>query len=449
MVVSNRGPIAHVLGADGRVAAAKTGGGLASGVRPTLSATGGLWISAPLNAADRHAGEKTPNRTLQADGITATFADIGEETYTNAVERVANECLWFIHHGLIDLAIAPTPDQWLAFRRYNRAMATAVAERADHDAIVLIQDYHLPLVAQELATARPDLTCVHFTHTPFAVASSWAALPVHERAEITAGMAAHRATGFHSQRWATRFEGCCELDGTEPPPTFIAPLAPDLTGMERHAQSERALEERRRLAKVALGSQLVVRVDRLEPTKNLLAGFAAFDDLLSRRRDLHGRVVLVSYAYPSRASLPAYQHLREATIAAVQQINERWGNTKWQPIELNLEDDLEAAAAGLAEFDVLLVNPIEDGLNLVAFEGAALNRRTGTIVLSRTCGAHDQLVDHVESIDPGDVGGTSLALERALELDPETRAARNAGARLVTMTRDGGRWLAAQIAAAD
>ena len=67
--------------------------------------------------------------------------------------------------------------------------------------------------------------CVHFSHTPFAPPVFLEALPDAAADELLQGMAAHRACGFHTQRWADDFLASArELAGLTPT-TFVSPLA--------------------------------------------------------------------------------------------------------------------------------------------------------------------------------------------------------------------------------
>lgn len=443
VLVSNRGPIAFDLDDAGNVVTAKTGGGLAAGVRPVLAQTGGMWVCVPLTEADR----QSVGTTASVDGIQVVFADVDADVADAGVGRVANEYLWFMHHGLTEIAREPTPSDWLAFERYNRAVAECVAAYAPPRAAVLVQDYHLPFVASHLKASRPDLVCTHFNHIPFASPEVWRRLPPAERARIAEGFGDYAACGFHSTRWAERFAASVGIDVTPTPATFVTQLAPDLEAMRRRASSDRCVEEGSRLAAHHGGRKLIVRVDRLEPTKNHLVAVEAFEDLLSRRSDMRDKVTLIAYAYPSRSALGAYRVLRQMLTVAVDRVNDRFGTTDWTPIELDLNDDLDAAVAGLRTFDVLLVNPVEDGLNLVAFEGAALNEASGTIVLSTNCGAHDALAGTVHSIDPTDLGQTSEALERALEMPSSERVALATKARMAALGLSSQRWLEDQLAA--
>ena len=230
---------------------------------------------------------------------------IDAETYRLAYDVVSNEVLWFAHHGLWDLAREPSfdgrwPTAWDAYRRLNQVFADAVADVAPEGAAVLIQDYHLCLVAAHLRDRRPDLRCVHFSHTPFAPPLWLGALPAAAAQELLAGMAAHRACGFHTQRWADDFTASArELAGLEPQ-TFVSPLASDPDDIRAVAASPECAAALDAL-EAGVGDRAVIgRVDRVELSKNILRGFLAYDLLLEAHPEHRGRVVFVAGAYAVR-----------------------------------------------------------------------------------------------------------------------------------------------------
>lgn len=446
VVVSNRGAIAMSM-ASGVPRPTKTGGGLASALAPALASGEITWVANPMSAADRlatdeHGRLRDGERLVHLTDVDATTLDVG-------TGRVANESLWFIHHDMGDLAIAVDDEEWTAFLDLQVAVADRVADVAPANAIVLVQDYHLPLIAGHLSSTRPDLTCVHFSHTPFASPASLRRIGAERARVLLDGMAAHRACGFHSRRWEAHFRQSCESFDIATPATFVAPIPPDLASVAITARSEgvRQIIETNRARVGHL--RRIVRVDRLEPTKNILTGFDAYDRLLDGRPDLVGRVVMQAFAYPSRSSLAVYRTLAEDVARRAAQLNDRWATRQWTPLELDLTDDLDRAIAALVDHDVLLVNPIADGLNLVAFEGPAVSERSGALVLSRTAGAHDLLADVVDSIDPHDVKGTAEALGAALDRPVGERAVRRDAAATIAGARDIDDWLRDQITAAN
>ena len=257
----------------------------------------------------------------------------------------------------------------------NRAFADVVAEAAPEDAAVLVQDYHLALMALFLADRRPDLRLVHFSHTPFAnpdsggccpptwAASCWPAWPPTTPAASTphAGPTASRA--------------CCAEQLGDEPTTFVAPLAPDAADIGRVGRGRGLRRRPRRARRHCRRPALLVRVDRIELSKNILRGFRAFEDLLERYPEWRERVVFGAFVYPSREGLPEYLAYRQEVEATVRRINERWATPGWTPILFDPSDDFPRSVAALRRADVLLINPIRDGLNLVAEEGPLVNDR--------------------------------------------------------------------------
>ncbi len=200
----------------------------------------------------------------------------------------------------------------------------------------------------------------------------------------------------------------------------------------------------------SVGDRLVVaRVDRIELSKNLLRGFQAFDLLLERRPEWRERVVFLASVYPSRTGVPAYIEYQQDVEALVEEINERWAAPGWTPIVYDTRDDYPRSVAVLRRADVLLVNPIRDGLNLVAKEGAIVNERDAVLCLSREAGVWDEVGEAALDVPPFDVAGTADALERALLMPADERAARATRLRELSTARSPADWLADQLAAAD
>jgi trehalose 6-phosphate synthase len=432
VLVSNRGPLAFHL-VEGRPEPTTVGGGLAGALRPLVAGTGATWVAAALNEADRAAAGLG---MMVDEGIRIELVDPDPELFAMAYNLVSNSTLWFCHHHLFDAPRRPRLDRrwreaWDAYRELNQLFAVRLSKVAPEGGRVLVQDYHLALVATELVRLRPDLRTAHFTHTPFADPSVLRMLPTPAREELLAGMAAFGACGFHSDRWANAYlAGLSELEiGTAgylgPNPTYVSPLAIDPEQLTESAADPSVAEAALRIDEWVgdPDRQVVVRVDRMELSKNLLRGFWAFDELLEREPHRRGRVVFVALAYPTRQGLPeylAYQNEVESTVA---RINERWGTPDWTPIVLDVEDDYTRSLAALTRYDVLLVNPVRDGLNLVAKEGPLVNERHGVLALSREAGAFDELGPACLEVNPFDVSATADVIAGALDLGRDERLA--------------------------
>jgi trehalose 6-phosphate synthase len=451
VIVSNRGPLSFRVGDDGDLVAKRGAGGLVSGLAPLVTGTDATWIAAAMSDGDRQAATQG---VVEAEGFRVRSLALDAGAYRMAYDVVCNATLWFLHHGLYDLARRPRFDlrfreAWQAYREVNAAFADVVVEEAPDGAAVLVQDYHLALVGGLVKDRRPDLRTVHFSHTPFATPDMWRVLPTDLGAELLEGMAGHDACGFHSGRWADAFAACCVEQLGSAPTTFVSPLASDPDDILGVARSEACTRELAALDQVVGDRAFLVRVDRIELSKNLLRGFAAYDDLLERYPQWRERVVMGAFVYPSREGLAEYLAYRQEVETVVRRINERWSTPGWEPIVFDPSDDFPRSVAALRRADVFLVNPIRDGLNLVASEGPLVNDRDALLLLSPEAGIWDQLGDVARPVHPYDISGTADVLAAALGVSREDRAEEGQALKARAAARTPADWLADQLSAAE
>ncbi|HXY44660.1 MAG TPA: trehalose-6-phosphate synthase [Acidimicrobiales bacterium] len=446
VVVSNRGPFTFVAEPDGSITARPGGGGLAPSLAAALAGTGGsTWVAAALSEADRRSTAAGSIESAQP-GLSLRFVALEAEVLAAAYDAVANAVLWFVYHGLFDAPRRPVFDDgwlraWEGFRVYNRAFAAAVAEVAAPGGVVLVNDYHLPLVGAMLAGDRPDLRTVHFSHTPFASVEELAMLPHAAARELLEGMAGFGACGFHTARWERAFRRCAAEAGGSVPETFVAPLGPDLARLQEVAATAECAERRWRLQERLGGRRLLLRNDRVELSKNLLRGLRAFDLLLAEHPEWRRSVVHVIRAYPSREMLPEYLAYRSEVEHLAAVVNERWSEGGHEPVVVDVDDDFASTVAALGCYDVLLVNPVRDGMNLVAKEGPALNERDGMLVLSEQAGAYEELGPEAFGVQPFDVSQTARAIHEALSIEGPARSERALRLRRLAVAHPPAEWL--------
>ena len=423
VMVSNRGPVSFRHDEAGEIVARRGAGGLVSGIGPLMAGTGAVWVAAAMSDADR---EVAATGVTDVEGFRFRALAVDPDAYRAFYDVIANAALWFVHHGLYDRARRPVIDRqwwaaWAAYGTVNQAFAEGVAEVAPEGAVVLVQDLHLCLLAEPLAVSRPDLDLVHFSHTPFAGPDDLRVLPDEPRTALLRGMAGHRACGFHTDRWRDAFVASCRADGVEPPATFVSPLGPDVDDIGGVAAGPACAAALADIEETLGDRRFIARVDRIELSKNLVRGFLAYEDLLDRRPEWRERVVFGAYVYPSREGLPEYLAYRTEVEGIVARINDRFATADWTPVLYDATDDFPRSVAALRRADVVLVNPIRDGLNLVAKEAAVVNERDGVLVLSPEAGAWDELADAVIPCHPFDITGTADALHEALGLEGEAR----------------------------
>ncbi|MGA3354377.1 MAG: trehalose-6-phosphate synthase [Acidimicrobiales bacterium] len=451
VVVSNRGPITLVDGPGEALEVRPAAGGLAPSLsgalatEPVTSGNGALWVAASFTEADRQHASAGAVATGQASLKlrTVTVApDVGRAAY----DVIANGTLWFLYHGLFDHSRRPRFDRvwheaWDAYCRFNEAFADTIAEEASLGATVVVNDYHLALVGSCLVQKRPDLATVFFSHTSFCPPEDLAMLPDRARRELMGSMSCFGACGFHTERWRDAFVRCAAAAGVTAPETFVSPLGADPGRLDEMASTSACRARLARLEDSLDGRTLVLRSDRVELSKNLIRGFLAFDEFLEDAPRWRGRVVFLARVYASRESLPEYLAYRTEIEHVVARVNERWSTPGYTPVVLDLEDDFAATVAALRRYELLVVNPIRDGLNLVAMEGPAVNERDGAVVLSREAGAYDDLADAVIGVNPFDVSGTAAAIASGLSMSADERKARAGELRRRTRSRTPAHWL--------
>jgi trehalose 6-phosphate synthase len=453
IIVSHRGPESFVRTAEG-FERRRGAGGLVSALRPALAGTGTTWVAAPVGDDDRAA---VAAGVARSDEFDLRLLDLDPVTHRLHYQVVSNAVLWFLHHGLFDLPRRPTFDDrfreaWQAYEAVNERFADEVAETAGDGDTVLVQDYHLALVPGLLGARRPDLRVSYFQHTPFCGPSSMRILPSDVAGSLLTSTAAGPA-GFHTRRWGRAYEACVaevlgERGGT-PPEWFAASLGPDPDALSRASADDETTAAGTLLDDRVGDRQVVVRVDRLEPSKNVVRGFAAFDRLLREHPRWRERVVFVACLYPSREGLAEYLAYRQEVEQAADRLNETWATPGWVPVLLDSEDNYHHSLAAMQRYDVLLVNPIRDGLNLVAKEGPLLNRRDGVLALSREAGAFDELGGAALAVHPYDIVQTSDALAAALDMAPAERAERAGRLQALAAARTPRDWLDDLVAHTD
>lgn len=490
LVASNRGPVSFSFAADGTLSVKRGGGGMVSGLTSGLAAIaadgGVLWVCTALSDADREAVKQG----VRADGgpgdAPVRMLDIPPATFDAAYNRVSNSVLWFVNHLLFNTPSQPRFDaafrrDWASYEAYNEAFAEALAGESGKATNVLVQDYHLALVPRMLRDRRPGARIAHFQHTPWAPPEYFQMLPDHVAAELLDGMLGADHAGFLAERWASAFLDCCEAvlgarvarrdelaghaTGQSGPAVghaagqvvgqvthrghvtevAVHPLGVDADGLRERAARDDVRAHVRSLREKARGRQLIVRVDRTELSKNILRGLAAYRELLVTRPEWRGRVTHLAFAYPSRSGLPEYRAYTEQVTKLARSVNEEFGTPDWEPVVLEVKDDYARSLAACSVADVLLINPIRDGMNLVAEEGPILSEQGCALVLSTEAGAAALFGEHALLVNPFDVTETADALHAGLSMPADERRRRSAAIASAASARAPRYWLGEQL----
>ncbi|HET6380695.1 MAG TPA: trehalose-6-phosphate synthase [candidate division Zixibacteria bacterium] len=470
LIATNRGPVTFTVGPHGALRPRRGSGGLVTALSQIGDYLPVTWMAAPMSEGDRRAAAdpRLIDRALPSHRVRLRFATVERAAHEAAYNVIANPLLWFLQHQMWELPTRPMIDAgtmraWEnGYVAVNRAFAEALLREAGDDPRprIMLHDYHLYLAADPIRQQRPEALLSHFTHIPWPPSSLWQTISPTIRTGIVAGLVANDVVGFQTERYAHNFLRSVEsflpgarvdyrnrkvtLPGGRVVRVRHYPISIDVEATRRVASSTRA---RRRADQLLAASRerIIVRVDRLEPSKNILRGFAAFEALLQRNPRLRGRVTFLAFLVPSRTSLREYGEYGRKVQGAVDRINARFGRAGYRPVQLFYENDYPQALAGLSIADVVLVNPLVDGMNLVAKEAAVVSQRNAVIVLSETAGAHDQMADGVLPVAPADVLGTAEALAAALAMPEAERAERLAALRAGVEREDIAWWLRRQL----
>ncbi|MDQ3690993.1 MAG: trehalose-6-phosphate synthase [Chloroflexota bacterium] len=469
IIATNRGPVTFTSGADGSVRPRRGSGGLVTALGQIGKHVPVTWIAAAMSDGDRRAAAD-PRLLRQAagdDAVRLRFASVDRSVYEQAYNVIANPLLWFLQHQMWNLPERPVIDAatmraWeRGYVALNDAFATAVlAEtRSDRRPRIMLHDYHLYTAAETIRRVRPGAVLSHFTHIPWPPSSIWQNIAPAIREGIASGLLANDVVGFQTQRYAHNFLRMVESFVPDATVDYDArtvwrrrrtthirhyPISIDVEATRRVAGSRAA----RRRADQLLGGareRVIVRVDRLEPSKNILRGFMAYETLLQRNARMRGRISFLAFLVPSRTGLREYGDYGRKVQNAVDRINARFGQSGWRPVQLFYENDYAQAMAGLSIADVILVNPLIDGMNLVAKEAVIVSDRDAVLVLSETAGAFDQMADGALAVAPADVVGTADALATALAMPVEERRRRLAQLRRGVEREDITWWLRRQL----
>ncbi|MBA3347549.1 MAG: trehalose-6-phosphate synthase [Actinobacteria bacterium] len=451
IVVSNRGPIGYDTDAGGGRVVKRGAGGLVTALRPLVSHHDVTWIASAVTDEERRVATGGPLEVASGDGSRYRFRLVAHEprAYDLFYNVVANPTLWFVQHGLWDLKRDPGAGIDAAwddgYAPVNAAFADAVLEELERrpGAAVFFHDYHLYLAPRLVRERRPDALLSHFIHIPWARPAEWSVLPPRIVRAVHDGLLANDVVGFHTDRWRTAFLETCAALALDTTGAFVTahPISVDTAEFDALAQSDAVLEREAELV-ATRPERLILRVDRTDPSKNVVRGIEAFGLLLDRRPDLRGSVGMLALLDASRQTIPEYVEYRTAIEATATAVEARHPAA----LELRIADDFPGSVAAYKQFDVLLVNAVRDGLNLVAKEAPLVGTRDGVVVLSVNAGAFEELGEWVVPVDPFDLDAHVAALEAALALSPGERRTRAAAIREQVRTNDLAAWSSAQLA---
>ena len=472
VIASNRGPVEYTRDPSGELVGNRGSGGLVTALTAVSQWAELTWIAAAMTEGDREiagqAGAERVHSPEAEEQMYLRFVDLPRQAYNRYYNIFSNPLLWFIQHYMWNTPRTPNINQAIydawenGYMPVNRAFAESIVAEAAGDReppYVMVQDYHLYLVPGFVREALPGAIIQHFTHIPWPDPRYWELLPYQMRLAIYESLTACDFVGLQTQRDTRNFLHSCEaiLPGADidyrnssvwyKGHLAVArsyPISIDAAGLLEYAKTPEVTQYDTALAEL-FSKRTILRVDRMEPSKNIVRGFRAFELLLQKHEELHGEVNFIAMLVPSRQELSLYQTYTDDVFELVDSINQEFGNDDWQPITVFHENNYAQAIAAMKSYDVLLVNPVIDGMNLVSKEGPLVNRRDGVLILSEAAGSHEQLGEWSLSVATADIEGTQRVLHQALQMEMKERKRRARALHEQILEHDIADWLEGQF----
>ena len=470
VIVSNRGPFSFKRNADGTFRVERGAGGLVTALGALAEQHDVLWVAAAMDKDDRRWVQEQPDEPQQVEGISLRLIKPEKRAYQGYYNVISNPLLWFIQHQLWDTPRHPsiTQETWDAWEDgylpINKAFADVVAETVkdeDRPIIVLLQDYQLYLFPHFLRELLGDKVQIQpFVHIPWPGPDAWRVLPTQMREAILTSLLQADRVGFQTRKDAFNFVQTCRfyLEGAHSRGTrdtiyyqnreikaVAYPISIDSKKLETLAEEPQTHLLKTQLYNFIGDRKLILRVDRIEPSKNILRGLEAYRTLLDTHPEHRSKIQLMALLVPSRMEVDEYQDYLRDIMSEAGMINAKYSTSYWEPVRIVVGDNYDRAIAAMQLYDVLLVNPLADGMNLVAKEGALVNQKDGVLVLSEFAGVFYELGDQALTVSPFDIFGTAEALHHALTMPHEEKRQRAEALRAIVKKADIRSWFYDQV----
>ncbi len=428
IIVSNRLPVS-VKRVDGKLEYYPSIGGLATGLSSYANNRQNKWIGWPgipnedLSESDRI----DVTKELKKHNCYPVF--LTKKQLENYYNGFSNSLLWPAFHEL-KVKVKPPDAYWSAYRRVNNLFAEAVLSLSSRGSTIWVHDYQLLLLPAMLRARRPNDKIGFFLHIPFPKPEPFFALP-HAQ-QLLGGLLGADLLGFHTDSYVQNFLNCCQqadIGIVEPRKLILPdrvvrvtdfPMGIDYNKFAKATKQRAVRTELLKLRAKYGRKKIILTVDRLDPTKGLVERLEAYREVLKNTPKLHGKVVMVMLAMPSRTEIPEYIALRKRVEKLVKSINQEFGTLRWQPVEYMFKSmPFEQFVALYRRADVAFIAPIKDGMNLVAKEYLATQpNKHGILILSQTAGAAEELKDAI-IVDPNEKGSLASGLQKALTISPK------------------------------
>lgn len=471
IVASNRGPVVFKRDEKNEIKLIRGAGGIVGSMIPFLEKTHGKWVSSAIGECDHYMDNKYQGKIpipLENPKYYVQFIKTEEDVYNRFNGKFANPLLWFIHHSMWNPPYSPCADDelhqaWDSYKHVNSLFADTIGddlEKSEKTPIVMLQDYHIYLTPKMIRKKHPDVLMNQFVHIPFPSPEIFQQLPDHMQNQILDSILTNNVLGFHIPRYMHNFLQTVKLILPEASVDSISgdilykghvchvrtyPISIDIETLQKQGQDPKVLNKEAEVDEIIGNCKLIYRTDRADLSKNIIRGFQAYDIFLDKYPEWRGKVKFVATLMPSRQDIKIYREYTDNIRDIVSQINQKYATADWEPIRYICRGDYDLVVALLKRYDVLMVNPILDGMNIVAKEGSILNQNSGVLILSTGAGCYEELKDGAICINPYDLRQTAESIDMALLMDEKTKEEMLAEARAAIKRNDLNRWVTSQL----
>ncbi len=447
IVVSNRGPV-EFYKKNSKIEMKKGAGGLVSTLLPLMEALNGVWIASAMTPGDVEIAKRYPENRVpipEEDPLFwVPFVVVNPHQYEFYYSTISNPLLWFVQHYMWNSPYSPDIDDKIhqawdeGYMYMNQKFAQKVlveSEKNDKEPLIMLQDYHLYLCPTYIRKEMKKTFLSQFIHIPWPQSEYFSIIPEYMRKAIIEGLLSNNLLGFHIPRYVTNFIQTCEEFGSEVDyndgiiwnngqTTHVKsyPISIDYEGIKEMAISEEVQKKEKLIKEIKGDCFLFYRTDRADLSKNIIRGFQAYELFLHKYPQYRGKVKFLTTGKPTRQQIREYHNYYHDIMDIIEDINIKYGDDDWKPIELIFKADYKLVVAAFKNYDCMIVNPIADGMNIVPKEASAVNEQQGVIILSDKAGCFEELKDHVLAVNPYDISQTAETYHNALKMDKNVRS---------------------------
>jgi trehalose 6-phosphate synthase len=422
-------------------------GGLVSTLLPFMTTVNGTWVASAMTEGDRKIARKYEKCIIaipeENPEFCVSFVVVDEKIYSDYYSVISNPLIWFIQHYMWNTPYVPEIDDNIhkawhdSYVHVNKLFAERIiyeAQNSDKEPLIMLQDYHLYTCPGYIREKLNDIFLSQFIHIPWPQSEYFSILPEYMQEAIIKGLLSNDIIGFHIEKYVKNFLYTCEpyVDKVDYKNDMIwndgrvisvknYPISVDDKKLIENSKSSEVLKKEELIKQIKGDCFLIYRTDRADLSKNIIRGFKAYELFLQKHPEFHGKVKFLSTGMPTRQQIKEYCNYRDETYKTIDSINERYSKDGWKPIEQVFKADYNLVTAAFKHYDCLMVNPIIDGMNIVAKEGPIVNDNNGVLIMSNGAGSYEELKEFSIIINAYDITQTADAIYRAIMMSAEER----------------------------